>query len=186
MFYQLISRRVGRTAWIGRGVGLKSVGFPGYVSLALKHLADVPEVAQSSTSEFRFAEAVEMEASLFLDEEHADSISEGLSGLDSVDVNTALLELVQPSRVQAHQNAEASALQDMEPISAANFAAEIRLLKRLHKQPDFDAIWSAGERPPPMSQTSLKTATSTSLSTDRARPNWFQSLLASTQTTLMS
>ncbi|KAK6697991.1 hypothetical protein SNK05_010839 [Fusarium graminearum] len=150
MFYQLISRRVGRTAWIGRGVNLKSVRFPGYVNPALKHLADVPEVAQSSTSEFRLAEAVEMEASLFLDEEHADSMSEGLSGLDSVDVNTALLELVQPSRVQAHQNAEASALQDMEPISAANFAAEIRLLKRLHKQPDFDAIWSAGERPPPI------------------------------------
>ncbi|QPC60884.1 hypothetical protein HYE67_003115 [Fusarium culmorum] len=67
-------------------------------------------------------------------------MSEGLGGLDSVDVNTSLLELVQPSRIPAHQNAEASALQDMEPISAANFAAEIRLLKRLHKQPDFDAI----------------------------------------------
>ncbi|KAM0365437.1 hypothetical protein ACHAPK_009665 [Fusarium culmorum] len=141
MFYQLISRRIGRTAWIGRGVGpKKSVGFPGYVSPALKHLADVPEVAQSSTSEFRLAEAVEMEASLFLEEEHADFMSEGLGGLDSVDVNTSLLELVQPSRIPAHQNAEASALQDMEPISAANFAAEIRLLKRLHKQPDFDAI----------------------------------------------
>ncbi|UZP40562.1 hypothetical protein NXS19_008378 [Fusarium pseudograminearum] len=59
MFYQLISRRTGRTASIGRGAGpKKSVEFPGYVRPALKHLANVPEVAQSAFSRAAVIETI--------------------------------------------------------------------------------------------------------------------------------
>ncbi|KAL6912674.1 hypothetical protein FSST1_010434 [Fusarium sambucinum] len=61
---------------------------------------------------------------------------DGLRGLDSVDFNTILLKSVQPSKIQASHDTS----RDMAPLAVANFESEMRLLKCLHDQPNFDSI----------------------------------------------
>ncbi|OBS20451.1 hypothetical protein FPOA_06820 [Fusarium poae] len=60
----------------------------------------------------------------------------GLRGLDSVEFNTILLELVQPSKIPDNHDYS----RDMRPLAVCNFQAEMKVLKTLHWQPDFDAI----------------------------------------------
>ncbi|OBS20454.1 hypothetical protein FPOA_06823 [Fusarium poae] len=67
MFYQLNSRRLGRTAWIGRTPGTKkatTLRFPGYVNHDLMHLADVPEKDDNPLSVARFSQCGEIGGSI--------------------------------------------------------------------------------------------------------------------------
>ncbi|RBR24753.1 uncharacterized protein FIESC28_02526 [Fusarium coffeatum] len=61
LFYQLVIRRLGRGAWIGRPAPTMESQFPGYVKPELARLADVPDVPISGTARLRLAEAVQME-----------------------------------------------------------------------------------------------------------------------------
>ena len=58
-----------------------------------------------------------------------------------MDISTQFLEMAQPSRIiklRVPQRAKDESIDEMEPISAEGFRAEIRLLKEHHHQPDFD------------------------------------------------
>ena len=61
LFYQLVTRRLGRGAWIGSPVPTKKSQLPGYVKLELARLAHVPDVPISGTARLRLAEAIQME-----------------------------------------------------------------------------------------------------------------------------
>lgn len=64
-----------------------------------------------------------------------------IDGLDAVDISTQFLEMAQPSRIvklRVPQRAKDESIDEMEPISAEGFRAEIRLLKEHHNQPDFE------------------------------------------------
>jgi hypothetical protein len=171
MFYQLISRQLGRTAWIGRTPGTNkatTLRFPGYVNHDLMHLADVPEKDDNPLSVARFSQCGEIGGSICStragrarrrdyvrqqqeEDKHRDGLQrhevppdptepQPLQGLDCVELHTALLESAQPLRVQTCQQSEQISLQDIEPISVANFLGEIKALKQLHNQPDFNSI----------------------------------------------
>lgn len=60
LFYQLINRHLGRTAWIGHGTlanNKLTIPLPECVDPDLVHLADVPEVGERTTSSVRLNEA---------------------------------------------------------------------------------------------------------------------------------
>lgn len=61
LFYQVIYRRLGRTAWIGRPAPTKKSQFSRYVKPELARLADIPNVPISGTARLTLVEAVQME-----------------------------------------------------------------------------------------------------------------------------
>lgn len=71
-----------------------------------------------------------------------------VNGLDSVELNTALLEFVQPavSNASEYKRPDGTKMEDMAPISRENFLAEMAVLKAHHNQPDFDKIFEMTQR----------------------------------------
>ncbi|KAF5240704.1 hypothetical protein FAUST_4230 [Fusarium austroamericanum] len=131
-----------------------SVEFPGYVRPALKHLANVPEVAQSVSSRAAVIETIvdrsqKSERTLRLQRRRlARELDEKnnchnvpqlglapptrdepkpLQGLDSIDIGVALVESAQTSRIIARKDIDETALEDMEPIAVDSFAVMMGL-----------------------------------------------------------
>ncbi|KAJ4114800.1 hypothetical protein NW768_011354 [Fusarium equiseti] len=153
LFCQLIYRRLGRTAWTGRASSQKKVGglrrCPRLAEAANLEESMLTERGICSRKRERARELRELareegrlpDPGAVLPPDPDDPIP--LADLDTIDASTKLLEMVQPARIvkiKVPQQAKEMAIEEMEPISAESFRAEIRLLKQHHDQPDFDAI----------------------------------------------
>ncbi|RFN40475.1 hypothetical protein FIE12Z_13051 [Fusarium flagelliforme] len=115
----------------------------------LARLADVPDVAVSATAMVRLAEAANLEEFMLTEREIRSRKRERARELKELAREEG--RLPDPSAVLppdpdapiplAGLDTIEAAIDEMEPISAEGFRAEIRLLKEHHNQPDFDERW---------------------------------------------